>query len=109
MKPNRNMLDLGHRRGRKSELEGREGAVVGTLDSPLIPWMGIEGGREGQWGLSWANGELNTMPMQFCNIILAAETEQGEGYHGAHCLTDCLCSLLGEGKGESVSILVHAL
>ena len=44
MKPNRNMLDLGHRRGRKSELEGREGAVVGTLDSPLIPSMVIVGG-----------------------------------------------------------------
>ena len=44
MKPIRNMLDLGHRRGRKSELEGREGAVVGTLDSPLIPSMVIEGG-----------------------------------------------------------------
>ena len=47
MKRNRNMPDLGYRRGRKSELEGREGAVVGTLDSPLIPWMEIEGGGKG--------------------------------------------------------------
>ena len=46
MKPNRNMPDLGHRSTeRKSEVEGGSGAVVvGTLDTSLIPWMGIEGG-----------------------------------------------------------------
>ena len=73
-----------------------EGAVVGqlgTFDCPLILWMAIEGGRGGSVMVAGnagrANGELNTMPIQFCNIIFATPTElkrrtkEGGGDHEA--------------------------